>query len=254
MRGTNHQDSLLTSRWLAFWLQMAGSWTLPGREYQVTSYENYMLKIGLTQRVEVISAYGERRDCLDQAWTMVLSKAGMVAVPLPNLIENVESLFDETGLSGIILTGGNDLEKLPGASNTAPERDALERCLIELSADRNLPLLGVCRGMQMLVDHYGGNLTRVENHVANQHPVKVTSTHGLPLSNRSAVNSFHNFGVESDKIGGKMNILATAPDGTVEAAVHNSRPQWGIMWHPERDPCDHEDVALIRSIFLEAGH
>ncbi len=208
-----------------------------------------MLKLGLTQRVAAIEARAERRDCLDQAWTRSLTATGYLPIPLPNVVEDVETLVTELALDGIILTGGNDLVHLPGAGDTAPERDSLEHRLIDLAAVRRLPLLGVCRGLQILVHHHGGTLSPVTNHVGTTHRITVRSDVDIPLTDRDEVNSFHNFGVREDDIGQHLQVLATAPDGTVEAVRHRRLPQWGILWHPERPPRDPRDLDLLRALF-----
>ncbi len=208
-----------------------------------------MFKIGLTQRVEVLPDRGERRDCLDQAWTHLLADNGFVPVPLPNRIDDVAILFDRIGLDGIIFTGGNDLAHLPGATHAAPERDAFERRLLQICTVRNIPVLGVCRGMQMLVDYYGGTITAVDHHVARRHGIVVQSESDAILMGREAVNSFHRYGVQAGGIPDDLRILAIAPDGTVEAVAHRRLPQWALMWHPERVPQDPGDVRLIRDLF-----
>ena len=69
------------------------------------------------------------------------------------------------------------------------------------------------------------------------------------LGDREAVNSFHQYGIQPEDVGTGLEIVATAPDGTVEAVAHRHAPQWGIMWHPERLPSDPRDVELLRAIF-----
>ncbi len=208
-----------------------------------------MFKIGLTQRVEVLPNRGERRDCLDQAWTRLLAENGLVPVPLPNRVDDVDILFDRIGLDGIILTGGNDPAHLPGATNTAPERDAFERRLLQGCAARNIPVLGVCRGMQMLVDFHGGTITAIDNHRGRPHGIVVQSASDAMLIDREAVNSFHTYGVQASGIPDDLRILALAPDGTVEAVAHRRLRQWAVMWHPERSPHDPRDARLIRDLF-----
>lgn len=206
-------------------------------------------KIGLTQRVESLSDRAERRDCLDQAWTILLSGLGYVPVPLPNLVRDVASIVSNSRLDGVILTGGNDLSHLEGATNVAPERDRLERELLSLAAEIQLPLLGVCRGFQMMVVHYGGELFRIGGHVACSHGIAVKEPNPGVLCDRDEVNSFHDFAVKPDAVGPELTILATATDGSVEAVKHGRYPQWGIMWHPERAPNDPRDGELISRIF-----
>jgi putative glutamine amidotransferase len=208
-----------------------------------------MLRIGLSQRVEVVERYGERRDCLDQEWTRLIAALGYLPVPLPNCLDDVDGLLSTLQLSGVILTGGNDLSHLQGARHTAPERDRFEHRLLGLCTQAKIPVLGVCRGMQMLVCESGGRLSASQGHVGVRHPVRVDPTAGLPLTDRQAVNSFHNFGVQAPDVGANLRAAATADDGSVEAVAHEHLPWWGIMWHPERSPSNPEDAAFIRWVF-----
>lgn len=208
-----------------------------------------MLKIGLTQRVEFLADRGERRDCLDQAWTRLLTDIGCIPVPLPNRVEDTDGLLDQLGLAGVILTGGNDLAHLSGAVNTAPERDDFERRLLRCCAARGIPVFGVCRGFQMLVNFHGGTVVRVANHRARPHPIAAASSPDGPFTDRDVVNSLHDYGVRMDGVPRDLHILAMAPDGVVEAVRHVRLPQWAVMWHPERSPQDPRDAALMVELF-----
>ena len=213
------------------------------------------LRIGLTQRVEVVESYGERRDCLDQAWFPRLEDQRMVPVPVPNALCDPVRYARALELDGLLLTGGNDIEGLDGAKNIARERDRTEHLLIEWAGREGVPVLGVCRGMQMLVLHYGGTLGRVEGHIATCHEV-VASPQAPPTfsdalgEGYSEVNSFHGYGLQPDDLGPTLEVMATARDGTVEAVSHPTLRQWGIMWHPERPPeRAMRDNALLRGFF-----
>jgi len=208
-----------------------------------------MLRIGVTQRVEVVPDRDERRDCLDQAWTPLLAENGCWPIPIPNRVETVSAMLTDLALDGIVLTGGNDLAHLPGGQTAAPERDALEARLLEACSGAGVPVLGVCRGLQMLVHYHGGELVPVANHVATRHRLVVCPGADIPLTDREAVNSFHAFGCYEDNLGPELRVIATAADGTVEAVAHRTLPQWGVMWHPERDPRDRGDAALLRALF-----
>lgn len=211
-----------------------------------------MLKIGLTQRVEVLPDRDESRDCLDQAWTHLLVNQGYWPVPLPNCVADVSGLIDDLALDGVILTGGNDLARLPGASNTAPQRDMFERELLNHCAWQGIPVLGVCRGLQMIAERYGSGLVRVSTHVACCHPIDVEPGFEEMLSDRDRVNSFHEWGIVREGLGPDLQVAATAPDHTVEVIVHRTYPQMGIMWHPERAPSDERDLDLIQELFAGA--
>jgi putative glutamine amidotransferase len=208
-----------------------------------------MKRIGLTLRVE---AARERRDCIDQAWYPLLADLDMWPVPLPNLAQQqqpAERMLAALDLAGVILTGGNDISGVPGARSAAPERDRFEHSLLDACSERGTPVLGVCRGLQLLVVHHGGRLRPVDGHVASLHSLIVSPNCPLPLADRDEVNSFHDFGLRPDDLAGPLRATATASDGTVEAVAHEERPQWGIMWHPERAPHDRRDGQILRALF-----
>lgn len=211
------------------------------------------MKIGLTQRVETLAEINETRDCLDQSWAAFLFRAGYLPVPLPNQARQADLLVQGLELAGVILTGGNDLAGLPGTRNVAPVRDAFERELLDVCAARRLPVLGVCRGMQMMVCHCGGSVEAVDNHVRRPHPV-IPRESVMPVHPRAEVNSFHTFGTRVERLGPDLRPAGLAPDGTVEAVVHRDLPFWAVMWHPERSirpggSRDERDAGIIHALF-----
>lgn len=208
-----------------------------------------MLKIGLTQRVDVSSSYAERRDGLDQAWARLLTKMGALALPLANCGCSPSTVLDHLKLDGIIFTGGNDLAGTSNGVSVALERDEFEAGLLRACGDRLVPILGVCRGMQLIASYYGLNITPVFNHVAVRHGIDIYENGAMPITPRSSVNSFHRFGIARQDVRGPIQVEATAPEGSVEAISHVSLPQWGIMWHPERAPWDIADINLLRACF-----
>ncbi len=197
-----------------------------------------MKAVAVTQRVSVVPAYGERRDCLDQAWTKFLTACGLLPVLLPNVTEAALALCAGAGIAGLVLTGGNDLAALGG---DAPERDAVEMALLDWAEPRGLPVLGVCRGMQLIQQRFAIPLRRVEDHVTQRQVIQID---GKPTE----VNSYHRFAAVDSRP--PLEVWAVAGDGVVKAIRHSSRPITGIMWHPERcAPYSPADVALFRRIF-----
>jgi N5-(cytidine 5'-diphosphoramidyl)-L-glutamine hydrolase len=197
-----------------------------------------MKTVAVTQRVSVVPAYGERRDCLDQAWTQFLAACGLLPVLIPNVAEVAVALCERVGVGGLLLTGGNDLAALGG---DAPERDAVENALLDLAQRRGLPVIGVCRGMQVIQQRFAVPLRSVEGHVAQRQVIRIGGE-------RREVNSYHRFAATDSRP--PLEVWATAEDGVVEAIRHSSDPIMGIMWHPERfTPFSPADMALFRKVF-----
>ncbi len=197
-----------------------------------------MKAVAVTQRVSVVTACGERRDCLDQAWTRFLAASGLLPVLLPNVSEVALDLCEGSDIAGLVLTGGNDLAALGG---DAPERDAVENALLDWAEQRGLPVLGVCRGMQVIQQRFAVRLHRVQGHVAQQQVIRINGE-------SQKVNSYHHFAAFDSRP--PLDVWGVADDGVVKAIRHSAQPITGIMWHPERSaPFSPADVALFRRVF-----
>lgn len=191
-----------------------------------------------TQRVEEIQCYQERRDCADQNIPRFLEACGFLPVPIPNVIQEPGMWASLLQPAGIVLTGGNSLEKYGG---TAPERDRTDHCLIETALKHNIPIYGFCRGMQSILDYFGCRLENVQHHVAVRHLV-----HGI--WGDFLVNSYHNLACR--EITGNLEIMAQAEDGVIEAIISKSCRVMATMWHPEREkPFTEEDLQRVKEFF-----
>jgi N5-(cytidine 5'-diphosphoramidyl)-L-glutamine hydrolase len=197
-----------------------------------------MRTVAITQRVTVIPEYGERRDCLDQAWPRFIAACGLMPLPVPNVIEVALEMCGGSDLAGLVLTGGNDLAALGG---DAPERDATENALLDAAESRGLPVLGVCRGMQLIQQRFAVPLQRVEGHVTRCQVIRIEGE-------AREVNSYHCFAAHESRT--PLEVWAVADDGVIKAIRHTARPTTGIMWHPERStPFAASDIALFRRVF-----
>jgi N5-(cytidine 5'-diphosphoramidyl)-L-glutamine hydrolase len=195
--------------------------------------------IAVTQRVAALPDRGERRDCLDQAWSRFLAACGLLPVLLPNVPEVALQLCSAAGVAGLLLTGGNDLVAVGG---DAPERDATENALLDRAERTHLPVIGVCRGMQLLQQRSGVALRRVEGHVTAHQTIDVE---GVPTD----ANAYHCYGAFETRE--PFLTWAVARDGVIKAVRHRSQPVTGIMWHPERtQPAAASDIALFKRVFL----
>ena len=209
-----------------------------------------MKLIGITQRVEVFGDFKERRDCLDQRWAPLLTSLGYCPVPLANCVKDVEAYLATLQLTGVILSGGNDVGAADDAVNVAPERDRFEHQLLEVCSATQLPVLGVCRGAQMICTHYGGRLASIDHHISERHKVSLTPGvfSGWPADIEA--NSFHRHGISELSEEHPVKAIAWAEDGSIEGLAHLNLTQFGIMWHPEREdvPTPH-DLSMLREIF-----
>lgn len=199
--------------------------------------------VAVTQRVDVISDRDERRDALDQRWAPFIAACGFTVLPLPNIGAEVKCLLDQIRVQGVVLSGGNDLSALGG---NAPERDQTENAIIEWASSHQRPLIGVCRGMQLLAYRDGVKIEPITGHVAVRHELKSAQE---ALQSRT-VNSYHNWSVR--KLTPDWIATLSCDDGSIEGMRHRSLPQCGIMWHPEREtPFAEADIKLFQDFFRD---
>lgn len=192
----------------------------------------------MSQRVVVGPTPGTRQDALDQRWPAFLRYCGLHPVPVPNHAAAALDTITSLPVCGILLTGGNDLCAYGG---DAPERDAAEGALVDAALRLRLPLLGVCRGMQVLQHRFGVPLVRVTCQVARD---QVLTVDGRDRT----VNSYHRWAAVQSR--SPLRTWVIGPGKVVKAVRHESRPLTGIMWHPERlTPFAAEDRELFRGCF-----
>lgn len=164
------------------------------------------------------------------------------------------------GLAGLVLTGGTDINPArygqPPHSNTdEPDdaRDEIEVALLQQALSRNLPVLAICRGMQLLNIHLKGTLHQhIENHRTQEmdaHKIEVEPDTLLSVvlgAGEYMVNSRHHQSI--NRVGGGLLVSAIAPDGTIEAVEHLGHPfVLGVQWHPEdRAASSEADLRLFQ--------
>ena len=186
------------------------------------------MRVLITQRVDALPDRSERRDALDQAWGNTLReilRRSVLICPMPNRPSDVGEVVECWNPSLIVLSGGNDI-------CSVPERDATETALLTRAAADHIPILAVCRGMQKVQHFLGGDLQKMNDHVAVEHLVRSASEEALP--DELLVNSFHAWGIERNALASGLKALYLHSDGSVEAARHVTLPWLTLMWHPER--------------------
>jgi putative glutamine amidotransferase len=219
------------------------------------------MRIGVTMRVDQTKEYYEPRDAVSHDWIRLLQAWDYTPQLIPNLTSNVHTVMEK--LDGIILTGGNnlcpDLSCIPAdiVGDTASDRDDLEKRLLNVAMDLRVPVLGICRGLQLINCHLGGCLIRADKklHVNSNHQVEISGGNWKSLLGKNInVNSFHEYGISEDSVGKDIIPFANSQDGLVEGFVHNTFPFLGIMWHPERPcPCEDTNKILFTRLFTEGS-
>jgi gamma-glutamyl-gamma-aminobutyrate hydrolase PuuD len=194
-----------------------------------------MKRVGLTQRSQDVPGLGERRDMLDQRWCALIDRLGACPIPLPNNVRNIDAYLEALALDTLVLTGGNDIGVLPGASDRAPERDHFESVAYRHALRRGNPVLGVCRGAQMINHLNGGRLIRVDHHIGARHDLFWADALPPYWDKPVEVNSYHGWAIPTDGLAPGMEALAWCEDGTVEAFRATSASVSAVIWHPERE-------------------
>jgi N5-(cytidine 5'-diphosphoramidyl)-L-glutamine hydrolase len=210
--------------------------------------QNSGIRIGITMREVQAEGYSELRDALARDWPRFLSAALPEAswLPIPNIGAKAACEFAERWqLTGLILSGGEDL-------GSSALRDETENALFRHFYDAGMPVMGVCRGMQLIWTNLGGKLARSELHRTVRHFVNFSVDTEIDVETQTReVNSYHVNCLEQDTdCPASVTILACAQDGTIEAFRLAGFPVLALMWHPEREVKPHPtDIHLMRKIF-----
>lgn len=194
--------------------------------------------VALSMRIMQAPGHHEQRDAISHDWMKRLEAWGMVPVLIPNALADPAAYLDRLMPDLLVLTGGDDI----GAT---PTRDAAETAMLGHALKGDLPVLGVCRGMQVINTRLGGALTHVDNHVGKSHYISVSPPWQGLYGDRIMVNSYHAYGVAAGGLAKDLMVTATDGGDHVEACCHRGKAVAAVMWHPERDPAPEGDRLLI---------
>jgi putative glutamine amidotransferase len=225
-------------------------------------------RIGISSYVEDATwgHWSQLAAIVPYAYIRAVEAAGGRALMLPPATDGVNETLN--AIDGLVLSGGGDVdptlygeEPHPSTGGVRPERDAAEVKLLEAALERDMPVLAVCRGSQILNVIRGGDLVQHLPEVVGDEKHKETpgefadhdvtldsdSRVGSLLGERSPVKSHHHQGFRT--IGSDLNVVAWAEDGTTEALEDpDKRFTVGVLWHPEEG----EDFALFRELVEQA--
>lgn len=207
------------------------------------------MNIGITQRI-ITNEHGVKADSIEHDYLRYYSQLGLNLIPIPNIGTDVLKVIDKFNIKGFILTGGGDINpKMYGHKDYSDrayqdERDALESIIISACIDKNLPVLGECRGAQFINVFFAGSLIQdIDrdinsgiNHVAAEHEINIIDENFKKIFSHESltVNSYHKQGLTRNELSKLLVPFAETADGIIEGFYHPQKPIVGIMWHPER--------------------
>lgn len=217
--------------------------------------------------IALTTGLGAERIHLDRNYSRAVTAGGGFPVLLPPDADPEEVL---QRFAGLVLTGGGDLdphyygeEPASGLGSVSPERDWFEIRLARLFLAAGKPILGICRGLQVLVVAAGGSLYQDLPAGAIQHYQRAPRehrSHGIRLSGDSTlagvlggtefrVNSFHHQAVRDLPAG--FRAVGFSPDGIIEAVEATEGPFLGVQWHPEDLFAERPEAAALFRYFVE---
>lgn len=206
----------------------------------------------ISMRSDYLSSRKERRDSIDEKIYRVVQDLGFTPLLIANnliAVKNLINTIDICNIGLVVLSGGNDLTELEDNQNSWEIRDEVEEILLNFCIKNELPILGICRGLQFIANKLGYKLVKVKGHINTIHKNKILKT-GKYLD----FNSFHSWGLKKTNNLKLINPIAICPiDETIEAFYTNINfSSICIMWHPERLNGQYKfSIELIRNFLLK---
>ncbi len=205
-----------------------------------------MKKVGISSRIVENVEYKETRDVISHKWGEFLEQIDLIPIQIPNSLKLLHKFLEHIKLDGIILSGGGNVGDFP-------KRDKTENELLEYGIQNKIPILGVCRGLQIINEFFGGKIIKngSNKHVLKNHQILLEDKFKDIFSKYIEVNSFHNNIIIENEVGEKLQRFATdIEDKTIEGLYHKELPIIGVMWHPERKQDDF-NRKLVKDLFNE---
>ena len=204
--------------------------------------------------IGITGNYGELTCKLAEGYYKSILRAGGVPVIIPPLSDTDVIINTLEHLDALVLSGGADYDPHYAGEEPCPllgtineERDLPELFITQLAYNRQLPILGICRGIQTLAMVLGGHVRQdisdIQSHNHSQEEDRNVATHPVTFEQDSLlaslyhhcqleVNSFHHQAV--DETGPRFRVIARSDDGIIEAMESTEyKPILGVQWHPE---------------------
>ena len=220
--------------------------------------------------IGITGNYDDLTCKLGRGYYQSIVEAGGVPVVIPPVAEKHVIINTLEHIDALVLSGGGDINPLWAGEEPSPklhginqERDLPELLIARLAYNRQIPMLGICRGIQTLATAFGGRVAQDISDVAtikhSQDADRSEPTHSVMIEQASSlfdiyqsatlmVNSFHHQAVA--ETGDKFRVVAKSPDGIIEAMESSEfKSILGVQWHPE---CLEEGLPLFQWLVREA--
>ena len=182
-----------------------------------------MKKIIITQNIVFDHLNKIYKDQSDPRLLTLFQKMNYQPIFVSNFYKKIEYYIKELKVSGVVFSGGADI-------GVYPIRDKFEYKLFKLCLKKKIPILGICRGMQLINKFYKGKLISIKNHVKKKIQVQ-----DIVSKKKIQVMCYHNLTIDKKSLPNKLLIThKSLKDDSIEGFKNKDLPIYGIMWHPER--------------------
>ena len=217
-----------------------------------------MMKYAIATARQSVDKHGQEMIQIEDTYAQYIEEFKIQLIILPSLSDI--RIMEQFQPVMILLTGGGDAPAIyydaAVECNLQQRRDEIEIKLIQYAINNNIPLLGICRGMQVINGYFGGKITREPTH---SHPVAVS--HIIECVDEGILyetNSFHRDVIQKDALSKELTAIAYHENAKhVEAYIGINHPILGLQWHPERidknAPCRKYSNKLIAELISKGG-
>ncbi|MDL2221528.1 gamma-glutamyl-gamma-aminobutyrate hydrolase family protein [Parabacteroides sp. OttesenSCG-928-N08] len=224
----------------------------------------------LPPRIGISANRKEGMSCIAETYVNALLRAGCAPVLIPVMSDLAALTTIVESLDGLLMSGGGDInpllvneEPIPQLQDIDTLRDQYDFILIRLAANRQLPMMGICRGLQLINIAFGGSIYQdiysqasgellkhsqkmpreQASHTVYIEP-EISSSLFEGVEQKLYVNSFHHQAI--DRAAPEFIVTGRSSDGLIEAIEHREKPIFGVQWHPEAMTPVESDLATTR--------